>query len=108
MRLRGFVITLMTLCALLAVGSQARGQASQPAAPPTDPESVYRAEYEAQNAGDASASRFAENVVNITLPPPPGSNGVFIGWEAIHKITEEVVAAHADVQFANFQVNGDT
>jgi hypothetical protein len=34
MRLRGFVMALMTLCAVLAVGSQARGQESQPAPSP--------------------------------------------------------------------------
>jgi predicted ester cyclase len=99
-------MALMILFAVLAVGSQARGQESQPAQP-TDPESVYRAEYEAQNAGDTSASRFAQDVVSIPIPTVPGADPVFIGWEAIHKITEEVVAAHAYVDLRDFQVNGD-
>lgn len=107
MRLRRFVMTLMTLLALLAVGSQARGQENQPAAKPTNPEAVYRAEYEAQNAGDTSASGFAENVVSIPIPAPPGADPVFVGKAAIKKITEEVVAAHAYVDLRDFQVNGD-
>jgi predicted ester cyclase len=97
------MITLMSLFAVLAVGGQAMGQESQP----KDPESVYRAEYEAQNAGDTSASRFAQDIVSIPVPTVPGADPVFVGWEAIHKITQEVVAAHAHVELSNFQVNGD-
>lgn len=107
MKLRTFMITLMTLFALLTVVNHARGQESQPADQPTDPESVYRAEYEAQNAGDTSASGYAENVVSIPIPAIPGADPVFVGKAAIKKITEEVVAAHAYVDLRDFQVNGD-
>jgi len=101
------MITLMTLFALLTVVNNARGQESQPTDKPTDPESVYRAEYAAQNAGDTSAAGFAENVVSIPIPAPPGADPVFVGKAAIKKSTEEVVAAHAYVDLRDFQVNGD-
>jgi len=106
MKFRGLMIMLITLCTLI-IGRQARGQALQPTDQPTDPASVYRAEYEAQNAGDTSASRFAEDVVSIPLPTVPGADPVFIGKAAVQKITEEVVAAHAYVDLRDFQVNGD-
>lgn len=106
MKFRGLMIMLITLFALI-MGRQARGQALQPTDQPTDPASVYRAEYEAQNAGDTSASRFAEDVVSIAVPAHPVA-GAVVGKAAVQKITEEVVAAHAYVDLRDFQVNGDS
>src|SRR5688500_1598417 len=109
MRLRGFVIALLTLCSLLAVGSQGRGRASQPAAPASDPESVSRAQYAGIHAGDADASvaGFAEQAVVVALPPPPDSNGVFNGKEAILAKNRQLVARHFHAEFTDFDVHGD-
>jgi predicted ester cyclase len=109
MRLRGFVITLVTLWSLLAVGGQARGQESQPATQVRDPESVIRAQYAAIDAGDADASvaGFAEQAVVVALPPPPDSNGVFIGKEAIRAKNTQLVARHFHAEFTDFDVHGD-
>jgi predicted ester cyclase len=109
MRLRGFVITLLALCALLAVGSQARGQESQPVAQASDPEAVIRAQYAAIDAGDADASvaGFAEQAVVVALPPPPDSNGVFMGKAAIRAKNTQLVARHFHAEFTDFDVHGD-
>lgn len=107
MKLRGFIITLIALFALLIARSQANGQTTDPAAQLTDTESVYRAEYEAQNAGDTSAAGFAEDVVSIAVPAHPVV-GAVVGKAAVQKITEEVVAAHAYVDLRDFHVNGDS
>lgn len=109
MRLRGFVISLLTLFSLLAAGSQARGQENQPAAQVNDPEAVIRAQYAAIDAGDADASvaGFAEQAVMVALPPPPDSNGVFIGKEAIREKNTQLVARHFHAEFTDFAVHGD-
>lgn len=104
---------LQLLIALLALVMLLMLQASikaQDATPPKDPEAVYRAAYAAQNAGDVEASMalFAENAVSIALPPPPGTNGVFIGKAAIREVTAEFVTRHPQIEFVDFQVNGDT
>ncbi|MCE7981657.1 MAG: hypothetical protein DYG89_10725 [Caldilinea sp. CFX5] len=97
----------LLLVILLALPSATKAQETPP---PQDPEAVYRAAYAAQNAGDVEASMafFAESAVSIALPPPPGTTGVFIGKDAIRAATADFVTRSPQIEFVDFQVNGDT
>jgi predicted ester cyclase len=101
---------LVALLSLVILLTPRPSVMAQEATPPKDPEGVYRAAYAAQNAGDVEASMafFAEGAVSIALPPPPDSNGVFIGKEAIRKGNMDFVARHPNIEFIDFHVNGET
>lgn len=100
---------LLALLALLTLVMPPATIKAQDPTPPKDPEAIYRAAYAAQNAGDVEASMafFAEGAVSIALPPPPGTNGVFIGKSAIRATTADFVTRHPQIEFLDVQVNGE-
>ncbi|MEZ4869884.1 MAG: ester cyclase [Caldilineaceae bacterium] len=104
------LLTLMILLTLVAIGAPTTMLYAQDAAPAKDPETIFRAQYEAINAGDleASLALVAENVVSIALPPPPDTNGVFAGHEAYRGLNSYLIGNHADFEFIDIQVNGNT
>lgn len=106
---RMLAIALMTIL-LLSTGSQVIAQQAQPPASPRDPESVYRAAYDALNAGDVDAmmALYAEGAVSVALPPPPDTDGVFVGKEAIRNSINVWVAWHTHTDFTDLHVHGDS
>jgi predicted ester cyclase len=110
MRRFGIITIALLAILLLTADVQVNAQQAQPATPPKDPESVYRAAYDAQNAGDVDAfvALFAEGAVSLALPPPPGTDGVLVGTEAIRNVTEELVARNIHTDFTDLHVHGDS
>lgn len=76
----------------------------------SDPASVVGALVDAINAGDvdAAVSLFAEGAVNITLPPPPGSDGVNRGQNEIRANYTASIERNLQAGYSGIQVNGDS
>ncbi|MFN8492569.1 MAG: nuclear transport factor 2 family protein [Caldilineaceae bacterium] len=105
-----FTLMFLALLPLLLVNGQANAQTTKTATPPKDPESVYRAEEAAQNAGDVETamSFYADDAVGIAQPPPPDTNGIFVDKAAIRKFRTGFMARHPQIAFTDFHTNGDT
>jgi len=75
-----------------------------------DPESIYRAAYDAFNAGDLEGGMalVADDVVGVVLPPPPGVAAAQIGMEQFGELVASSMADNAHWELDNFQVNGET
>jgi predicted ester cyclase/ketosteroid isomerase-like protein len=106
----GIITTALLAILLLTTDVHVNAQQAQPATSSKDPESIYRAAYDAQNAGDVDAfvALFAESAVSLALPPPPDTDGVFVGKEAIRNVTEELVARNIHTDFTDLHVHGDS
>ena len=98
------MITLALLVILPLLSSPFQATAQDEA----NPETVLRAIYDAINVGDVEGAMLyvADNAV-LTIPPPPGSNGVFIGKEEIQGWWEQLVANGGRVEFTEFHTYGD-
>jgi hypothetical protein len=89
------LMVVAVLIGLLTVYRPAGAQDTPPTTPQAqDVEAIYRAQYDALNAGDLEASLafLAEDMVTVLLPPPPGVNPVQIGKAAVRKANEILIS----------------
>jgi ketosteroid isomerase-like protein len=74
----------------------------------TDPEAVFRGIYDAINLGDiAGAMGLVADDAVVTILPPTGTGGVFIGKEEIQGWWEQLIANGGRIEFTDFQSFGD-
>ena len=106
-------MALLLLLALLltvhgATPAQAQEDGEAPA--PVGVEAIFRAAYDALNAGDAEGNMafYAQDAVSVALPPPPGSTGVTVGYDAMLEATKEFVSRNLHIEFLDFHANGDS
>lgn len=105
------LMVVVALIGLLTAYTPAGAQDTPPTTPQTqDVEAIYRAQYDALNAGDLEASLafLAEDMVTVLLPPLPGVDAVQSGKAAVRKANEVLISLHNHVEFTDFQVNGET
>lgn len=102
-------ILLAVMLPLLVSGSPASAQEAAPVAQATDAASLFRAAYEAVNAGDLDTfvTYFAEDGVSMALPPPPSVENVVIGRERLRSVHASLVERNWHVEFTSFQTQGD-
>lgn len=106
------VMMLFLLALLLsahgAMPAQAQEDGESPN--PVGVEAVFRAATDALNAGDAEGNMafYAQDAVSVALPPPPGSTGVTVGYDAMLEATKEFVARNLHTEFLDFHANGDS
>lgn len=76
----------------------------------SSPETIYRAAYDAFNAGDMETAMafFADDVVAVLLPPPPGVDVATIGKDKFEELMADVVEGGMQWELSNFHINGDT
>jgi predicted ester cyclase/ketosteroid isomerase-like protein len=104
-------LALFTLIGLLALYIPIHAQTKAPTTTnPQDVEAIYRAQYEAINAGDVEASLalLSEDMISISLPPPPGIDPILHGKAALRKENALLISRHAHIEFTEFHVNGKT
>lgn len=105
------LMVVVALIGWLTAYIPAGAQATPPTTPQAqDVETIYKAQYEALNAGDleGSLALLAEDMITVALPPPPGVDPVQVGKEAIRKANEVLISLHNHTEFTDFQVNGET
>jgi predicted ester cyclase/ketosteroid isomerase-like protein len=106
------LLVLMMVVMLLSggAGSQVVLAQDEASSPLSEVEAVFRAAYAAMNAGDAEGNMayYAKDAVSVSLPPPPGSTGVVVGYEDNLAATKDFVARHLQIEFTDFQANGDS
>lgn len=109
-KLRWMLPLFLALLAGWPGGGPAHAQEAPPAAGATDVETIFRAAYAALNAGDAEGNLayYAPDTITVALPPPPGSTGVDVGYDAVRASTEAFVARNMHVEITDFQVAGDS
>jgi ketosteroid isomerase-like protein len=110
---RSLMLPLFLALALMAGwpgGQTVRAQDDPPHPGATDVETVFRAAYDALNAGDVEANmaHYAPDAVSVSLPPPPGSTGVEVGHDAIRAIAEDLISRNIHVEIMDFQAVGDS
>lgn len=108
--LRALLAALLCI-SVLTVYEPVRAQdTAQASTVPYDVEAIYKAQYEAINAGEleASLALLAEDVIAIALPPPPGVEPVMVGKAASRAANEYLISVHDQVEFTSFQVNGES
>ena len=105
--------TLLLLLALLlsanaAIPALAQEEGESPN--PVGVEAVFRAAYDALNAGDIEANMafYAPDAVSINLPPPPGSTGVEIGYDAIRALDDDLISRNIHVEITDFRALGES
>ena len=76
----------------------------------TDPEAIYRAAYDAFNAGDVDGAMtyFAEDIVGVLFPPPPGGDTAITGKDLFRQSMEGAVAINMQWALSHFRVDGET
>lgn len=104
-------LALLALLGLLALYTPARAQDKPKTTTNSqDVEAIYRAQYEAINAGDVEGSLtlLSDDMISIALPPPPGIDPILHGKAALRKENASLIAAHTHIEFTEFHVNGET
>lgn len=104
---------LLILALLLLTGHSARPAYAQEATGAPDPqgvEAVFRAAYDALNAGDLERNMayYAQDAVSVGLPAPPGSTGVEVGYDAILAIAEDLISRNIHVEITDFRAHGES
>ncbi|MEM7129458.1 MAG: nuclear transport factor 2 family protein [Chloroflexota bacterium] len=76
----------------------------------SNPETIYRAAYDAFNAGDMDAAMefFADDLVAVLMPPPPGTDVVTFGKEAFSESMGGAVEGDMQWELSGFHINGET
>lgn len=99
-------ISLLILCALMLGLSGAPVQAQEPE---MNPAAIVETVYGAVGAKDlaTAGSYLADDVVLVILPPPPGTNGTFVGKEAVLGWYENLVQDNTTVELSDAEVSGD-
>lgn len=109
---RKMILVLFVVVMLVSggAGSQVVLAQDEASSPLSEVEAVFRAAYAALNAGDAEGNMafYADNAVSISLPPPPGSTGVVVGYEDMLAATKAFVSRHLQIEFTDFRANGDS
>lgn len=104
---------LLILTLLLMTGHSARPAHAQDDVGAPDPqgvEAIFRAAYDAINAGDAEGAMayYAQDAVSIALPAPPGTTGVIVGYDDILQVTRDLIAGNMQIEITDFHVFGDS
>ncbi len=73
------------------------------------PDQVIKAMYEAVVAQDldTAGKYLAEDVVLVLGPPPPGTDGTFVGKEAVLGWYEDLIKNNVAIELSNAEVSGD-
>ncbi|MEM7028549.1 MAG: nuclear transport factor 2 family protein [Chloroflexota bacterium] len=73
------------------------------------PKTVYDAIQAARLSGDidTAMTHYADNAVFIAFPPPPDSDGIFVGKDAIQAVMEELHARNLTYAYTDFQTHGN-
>lgn len=102
------LITIITLCAVvLATLTVAGSVAAQERE--MDPGAVVVAVYEAVQAHDLAraGALLADDAVLVLMPPPPGTDGAFVGKEAVLGWYESLSKNNFAAEFQDAQVSGN-
>ncbi|MCW5841982.1 MAG: nuclear transport factor 2 family protein [Caldilinea sp.] len=107
------VLSALFLMSLLLTASStipARAQDADAAADPNGVEAVFRAAYDAINAGDAEGAMayYASDAVSVALPAPPGTTGVMVGYDDILQVTKDLIAGNLQIEITDFHAFGDS
>lgn len=108
--LRALLVALLCISILTAYEPVSAQDTSVTSIEPYDVEAIYKAQYEAINAGnlEASLALLAEDIIAIALPPPPGVDPVMAGKTVSRAANEYLISVHDHVEFTSFQVNGES
>ena len=100
------IITLALLVTVVLLSSPFQATAQDP----DDPESIYRAAYQAFNEGDVDSGMalIADDVVGVFVPAPPGEDTAQPGKEKFRQVMEGLVAVNARWELDNFHIKGET
>ena len=101
-------IKMVTLFAvLLAMLTLPAGVAAQEQE--TDPAAVVEAAYAAVQANDLerAGTYLADDVVLVLVPPPPGTNGTFVGKDAVLGWYENLIKNNFAIEFSDADVSGN-
>jgi ketosteroid isomerase-like protein len=95
-----FVVTL----GMLSIPAGVAAQEQQ-----TDPAAVVEAAYAAVQANDLerAGTYLADDVVLVLVPPPPGTNGTFVGKDAVLGWFENLIKNNFAIEFSNADVSGN-
>ncbi|MCB9149029.1 MAG: ester cyclase [Caldilineaceae bacterium] len=76
----------------------------------SNPETIYRAAYDAFNNRDMESGMalIADDIVGVLLPPPPGVEPVQMGKESFQQLLEDVIATNMTWELSDFQINGNS
>jgi ketosteroid isomerase-like protein/predicted SnoaL-like aldol condensation-catalyzing enzyme len=99
----------LVITVLLAVVVGLSGFSGPAIAQEMDPAAVVEAVYTAVEAKDleTAGEYLAEDAVLVLIPPPPGTDGTFVGKEAVLSWYENLGMNNFAIEFSNVQVDGD-
>jgi len=99
----------LVITVLLAVAVGLSGFSGPAIAQEMDPAAVVEAVYTAVEAKDleTAGEYLAEDAVLVLIPPPPGTDGTFVGKEAVLSWYENLGMNNFAIEFSNVQVDGD-
>lgn len=102
------VIHKLSVFLLLMLSMTIPAQAQSSTTP--SPETVIRDVHTALNQGDIEAAleMVADDAVEVLLPPPPDSTGIYVGKEAIGEWWEVFNGRHGQVAFLDLHTHGNT
>ncbi|MFO7635625.1 MAG: nuclear transport factor 2 family protein [Caldilinea sp.] len=103
-----FVVLALLLGWLSAPPVIAQDDASAP--DPQGVEAVIRAAYDALNAGDVEGNLayYAQDVVSVSLPPPPGTTGVIVGYDDMLQVTKDLISRNIYMDITELYAHGDS
>jgi predicted ester cyclase/ketosteroid isomerase-like protein len=73
-------------------------------------EAVIRAAYDALNAGDVDGNMayYPRNAVSVSLPPPPGTTGVVVGYDELLQVTKDLVSRNIHMEITDLHAHGES
>ena len=100
------LLSIIFVCTLILGMAGASAQAEDAAMNPAE---VIKAVYDAvENQDLASAGALlADDAVLVLIPPPPGTDGTFVGKEAVLGWYENLIQNNIAIEFSNAEVSGD-
>lgn len=107
---RAAMLLLLALLLSVSGATPALAQEDGQSPNPVCVEAIYRAATDALNAGDAEGNMafYAQDAISVALPPPPGSTGITVGYDAMLEATKEFVSRNLHTEFLDFHANGDS
>ena len=101
---KGLIVLIMCALILGLYGTPVQAVDS-----PTNPAAVIEAVYAAVEAQDldAAGALLADDAVLVLIPPPPGTNGTFVGKEAVLGWYASLIANNFTIDLGNVEEDGN-